>query len=189
MEPSSYVATNTAGNCPDISSKMSSFVFQSVAVKCLLKSIQCFHAYKCRNTRFAAASPEFDAVTIPSTYWQESWSILWKWTLVLLNVDISFAFLPLKTCVQLLFFIHTNAYIFIHLFFFSFFFLSSTGASLNDFWQTYPVVQRHLKINCPFPSISSWLLLNSNHISPPLSWAPLPKVEPVTHHKRKERVR
>lgn len=80
----------------------------------------------------------------------------------------------------------TQTYLFISFFFF---FLSSTGASLNDFWQTYPVVQRHLKINCPFPSISSWLLLNSNHISPPLSWAPLPKVEPVTHHKRKERVR
>ena len=73
-----------------------------------------------------------------------------------------------------------------HLFIYLFIFFSSTGASLNDFWQTYPVVQRHLKINCPFPSISSWLLLNSNHISPPLSWAPLPKVGPVTHHKRGE---
>lgn len=61
-------------------------------------------------------------------------------------------------------------------------FSSSTGVSLNDFWQIRPVVQRHPKINCPFPSISSWRLLNSNHISLPF-WAPLPKVGPVTHHK------
>ena len=67
-----------------------------------------------------------------------------------------------------------------------FLFESSTGASLNDFWQIYPVVQMHPEINCPFPLSPPeccWIQITSLS---PFSCALLLKVGPVTHKWRRE---